>query len=52
MIEESNGKKTGYGLVFFTDEESAQRARNEKNKQSLGKRYIDILEVTEADIYA
>lgn len=52
VIEENNGKKTGFALVFFKDQESAYKAKSEKNKQSLGKRYVEILECSESDIYS
>ncbi len=32
VIEENNGKKTGFGLVFFANEKVAQLARQEKHK--------------------
>ncbi len=44
VLEEHNGKKTGFGLVFFKDPATAQRARLEKNKKNLGSRYVEVLE--------
>ncbi|CDW73355.1 UNKNOWN [Stylonychia lemnae] len=50
VIEEMNGKKTGYGLVFFKDSTTAQDAKLLKNKQQIGKRYVEVLEVTPQDL--
>lgn len=50
VIEEHNGKKTGFGLVFFRDSDLAQRAKIEKNKKTLGNRYVEVLEVGFQDL--
>ena len=50
MIEERNGKRTGFALVFFQNEEIAQKAKSDKHKQSIGKRYVEVLEVGVQDI--
>lgn len=50
VIEEINGKKTGFGLVFFGNEETAQRARLEKHKKNIGSRYVEVLECGLQDI--
>jgi RNA recognition motif-containing protein len=50
VIEEVNGKKTGFGLVFFADEATAQRARMERHKKSIGQRYVEVLECGFQDI--
>lgn len=44
VIEEINGKKTGFGLVFFSDEMVARQAREEKHKKNIGSRYVEVLE--------
>jgi RNA recognition motif-containing protein len=44
VIEEVNGKKTGFGLVFFRDSETATQARVEKHKRNIGSRYVEVLE--------
>lgn len=36
VLEENNGKKTGFALVFFKDSETAQQARIEKHKKNIG----------------
>jgi RNA recognition motif-containing protein len=36
VLEENNGKKTGFALVFFRDPETAQQARLEKHKKNIG----------------
>lgn len=50
VIEEINGKKTGFGLVFFRDDEIAQKARIEKHKKNIGSRYVEVLECGLQDI--
>jgi RNA recognition motif-containing protein len=50
VIEEINGKKTGFGLVFFSDSNTAQTARMEKHKKNLGSRYVEVLECGLQDI--
>ena len=50
VIEEINGKKTGFGLVFFPDQTTAQTARIEKHKKNLGSRYVEVLECGLQDI--
>lgn len=44
VIEEVNGKKTGFGLVFFSNEELAQNAKREKHKKNIGNRYVEVLD--------
>ena len=43
-VEEKYGRRTGFAFVFFPDEETAQRARIEKHKQNIGKRYVEVIE--------
>ena len=50
VLEEHNGKKTGFGLVFFRDESTAVRARHEKHKKNLGQRYVEVLECSMQDL--
>jgi RNA recognition motif-containing protein len=50
VLEEHNGKKTGFGLVFFRDPETAQRAKAEKHKKNLGQRYVEVLECSIQDL--
>jgi RNA recognition motif-containing protein len=50
VIEEINGKKTGFGLVFFRDEELAQKARIEKHRKNIGSRYVEVLACSSQDI--
>lgn len=50
VIEEVNGKKTGFGLVFFSDEETASRAKDEKHKRNIGSRYVEVLECGYQDL--
>lgn len=50
VIEEFNGKKTGFALVFFKDEQTAQKAMEEKNKQKIGNRYIELFTLQISDM--
>jgi RNA recognition motif-containing protein len=50
VIEEVNGKKTGFGLVFLPNEETAQKARQALNKKNLGSRYVELLTCTTQDM--
>ena len=50
VIEENNGKKTGYGLVFLQDEDNAIKAKMQLDKQKIGSRYVEILLCTNQDI--
>ena len=50
VIEELNGKKTGFALVFFSDDQIAQRARIEKHKKNINNRYVEVLECGFQDI--
>ena len=36
--------------MFFQNEEIAQKAKNDKHKQSIGKRYVEVLDVGIQDI--
>ena len=40
--EMGNGKKTGEGVILFKSEEEAQRAVNDKNGSSIGRRWIEL----------
>ena len=51
ILEERDGKRTGYGLAFFPDEETAQAAREKKNKEYIGGRYVDLLFISSNDCY-
>ena len=42
IIDMSNGRPTGYALVFLESESEAQRAKDKLNKQYLGSRYVDL----------
>lgn len=42
IIDMSNGKLTGYALVFFENESEAKRAQESMNKKFLGSRYVDL----------
>ena len=50
IIEVFNGKKTGYALIFFDSEKSANSARKNYNGQMIGNRYIEILNVSDKDM--
>eukprot|EP00347_Sterkiella_histriomuscorum_P011323 403372892 len=50
VIEEINGKKTGFGLVFFKDQETAQQAQENMNRKKIGNRYVEIMEPTITDM--
>jgi len=50
VIEEVNGKKTGFALVFFKDQSLATKAITEKNKQKIGNRYIELFNVSLSDM--
>ena len=43
IIEIFNGKKTGYALVFFDSEDSANNAKANYNGSMIKNRYIEIL---------
>ena len=45
-----NGKKTGYGLVFFSDENAASKAKQNYNGRMIGNRYIEIINIGDKDI--
>jgi RNA recognition motif-containing protein len=51
VIEENYGKKTGFGLVFFPNQDLAQLAKKDKNKKMMGSRYVEILECTLQDMF-
>ena len=44
FIEEFNGKRTGSALVIFENEEVAQNAKEQMNKQNIGddQRYVEL----------
>ena len=44
------GYPTGVGLVEFTSQEEAQRAKAEKHMQNMGSRYIELLDAREQDV--
>eukprot|EP00349_Pseudokeronopsis_sp_Brazil_P008477 CAMPEP_0202956076 /NCGR_PEP_ID=MMETSP1396-20130829/633_1 /ASSEMBLY_ACC=CAM_ASM_000872 /TAXON_ID= /ORGANISM="Pseudokeronopsis sp., Strain Brazil" /LENGTH=178 /DNA_ID=CAMNT_0049672943 /DNA_START=367 /DNA_END=903 /DNA_ORIENTATION=+ len=50
IIEQFNGKKTGYALIFFSSEKDASYAKKNYNGAMIGNRYIEILSVGEKDI--
>jgi RNA recognition motif. (a.k.a. RRM, RBD, or RNP domain) len=50
LIEVFNGKKTGYALVFFDSEKSADNAKAGYNGSMIGNRYIEILSCGDKDI--
>ena len=50
VIEEMNGKRTGFGLVFFKDCNIAQEAKETKNKSQIGKRYVELLDIGPQDL--
>ena len=52
VVEQTNGKRTGFGLVFLPDEKRAMEAKAKLDKQRIKNRYIDILLCTSADIIA
>ena len=41
-IDMNQGRPTGYALVFFENEDEAQRAKDQLNKKYLGSRYVDL----------
>lgn len=41
-IDMNMGRPTGYALVFFENENEAQRAKDQLNKKYLGSRYVDL----------
>jgi len=43
VIEMRQGKKTGFALVFLSNEDDVQRARQDLNKQYIGTRFIDVM---------
>jgi len=43
ILEEKEGKKTGFGLAFFPDQDTAKEAKEALNKQHIGTRYVDLL---------
>ena len=44
IIDMNNGRQTGYGLVFFENEDEAQRAKDDLHRKYLGNsnRYVDL----------
>lgn len=42
IIDMTNGRPTGYALVFLESEEEAERAKLQLNKQHIGSRYVDL----------
>ena len=52
VLEQKNGKKTGYGLVFFNNEETALNAKQNLNNKKIGTRYIELLTCSHNDIIA
>jgi len=43
IIDLSDGRPTGYALVFLESEAEASRARSELNRKNLGNRYVDMI---------
>jgi hypothetical protein len=41
------GKRTGQGLVFFSSEERAKKAKEELDKKNLGNRYVEVFDHTD-----
>lgn len=45
VIESSSqGKRTGQALVFFSSEEKAKQAKEQKNMKTIGPRYVEIFD--------
>lgn len=42
IIEENEGKRTGFGLVFMPTEEDAERAIGELDRKEIGTRWIGL----------
>mmetsp|Transcript_28042 Transcript_28042/g.65858 ORF Transcript_28042/g.65858 Transcript_28042/m.65858 type:complete len:255 (+) Transcript_28042:57-821(+) len=47
---DAGGRPTGIGFVEFVSPEEAKRAYNEKNYQTIGTRYIELMEAYDKDI--
>lgn len=45
VIEQEDGKNTGFALVFLKDEEEVERAKAELERQYIGKRWIGFCEI-------
>lgn len=45
MIEQEDGKNTGFALVFLKDEEEVERAKTDLERQYIGKRWIGFCEI-------
>jgi hypothetical protein len=43
VLEEIDGKRTGFGLAFFPDEKIAIEAKHSLNMKKIGGRYIELL---------
>ena len=42
VIEQRNGKMTGFGLVFLANPDEAERAKRDLHRQYIGKRYVEL----------
>ena len=47
---DAGGRPTGIGFVEFVTPEEAKRAYNEKNYQTIGTRYIELMEAFDKDV--
>jgi RNA recognition motif-containing protein len=45
VIEQEDGKNTGFALVFLKDEEEVEKAKTELDHQYIGKRWIGFCEI-------
>lgn len=45
MIEQEDGKNTGFALVFLKDEEEVEKAKTDLERQYIGKRWIGFCEI-------
>jgi RNA recognition motif-containing protein len=45
VIEQEDGKNTGFALVFLKDEEEVERAKTDLDHQYIGKRWIGFCEI-------
>jgi RNA recognition motif-containing protein len=45
VIEQEEGKNTGFALVFLKDEEEVEKAKTDLDHQYIGKRWIGFCEI-------
>ena len=50
LQSDAGGRPTGIGFVEFVSAEEAKRAYNDKNYQTIGTRYIELMEAYEKDV--